>query len=179
MTIEIRTRVAFAFMIALVVGSSILAYALSRRDEKLQAEVAAKHEAIERAEAALAEADFCRKALLQSNTAVARMNRHGIIDHWSKGAEEVFGWTKSEAVGGGPFFLIPSEMREQHSQAFNAAIEKNHVGFIQQIKCVAKTKDGGDVPVYIKVTIYKENDGELYVLATINRQEDVKTVSVR
>ena len=48
----------------------------------------------------------------------------GIIQRWNPGAENVFGFTATEAVGQSLDLIIPERMRKAHWEGFNKAIER-------------------------------------------------------
>ncbi len=51
----------------------------------------------------------------------------GIIRVWNGGAEKVFGWSATEAVGQSLDLIIPERMRRAHWDGFNQAIERGGV----------------------------------------------------
>ena len=51
----------------------------------------------------------------------------GIIHVWNEGAENVFGFTATEAIGQSLDLIIPERMRKAHWDGFNMAIERGGV----------------------------------------------------
>lgn len=51
----------------------------------------------------------------------------GIIHVWNQGAENVFGFTASEAMGQSLDLIIPERMRKAHWDGYNMAIERGGV----------------------------------------------------
>jgi PAS domain S-box-containing protein len=53
----------------------------------------------------------------------------GIVRHWNKDAEDLFGYSAADVVGQSMEFLVPNTYRERHWAGFNKAIESGAVQF--------------------------------------------------
>jgi PAS domain S-box-containing protein len=51
----------------------------------------------------------------------------GVITFWNGGAEKVFGWSATEAVGQSLDLIIPERMRKAHWEGFDQAIARGGV----------------------------------------------------
>jgi PAS domain S-box-containing protein len=72
--------------------------------------------------------DFTAAHILRSMPeALVFCDLEGIIRVWNAGAEKVFGWPASEAVGQSLDLIIPERMRKGHWDGFNQAIERGGV----------------------------------------------------
>ena len=54
--------------------------------------------------------------------AVAAVDASGVIVAWSRGAEEMFGVSAEQTVGGGILFAIIPELRDEHIESFRRAM---------------------------------------------------------
>ena len=75
-------------------------------------------------------------------------DRDGTIRKWDAGAEAIFGYTASEAVGQSLDLIIPAHLREAHWRGYRRAIASGH------------TRLGGK-PVVTRAL--HKNGGKLYV----------------
>jgi PAS domain S-box-containing protein len=59
-----------------------------------------------------------------SNTshAVIMSDTDGIISHWNSGAQQLFGYSPTEAIGQSLDLIVPEEFRERHWAGFRKAI---------------------------------------------------------
>lgn len=74
------------------------------------------------------EATATASAILRSMPeALIFCDLEGIIRVWNGGAEKVFGWSATEAVGQSLDLIIPERMRRAHWDGFNQAIERGGV----------------------------------------------------
>jgi PAS domain S-box-containing protein len=55
--------------------------------------------------------------------AIVVSDREGKIHLWSPGAEKLFGWSVSEALGCSLDLIVPESARERHWKAFHAALK--------------------------------------------------------
>jgi PAS domain S-box-containing protein len=58
--------------------------------------------------------------------AIVVSDREGKIHLWSPGAEKLFGYPASEALGQSLDLIVPPKFRERHWKAFYAAMESGH-----------------------------------------------------
>jgi len=59
---------------------------------------------------------------IASVEAIVLADIHGRIQHWSSGAEQLFGYPKSEAEGQLLDLIIPEEYRGKHWEGFHSAM---------------------------------------------------------
>lgn len=62
--------------------------------------------------------------LEQMADAVIYADRNGMIQHWNKAAETMFGFTADEAIGRNLDLIIPEHLRAAHWHGFDAAIKR-------------------------------------------------------
>jgi len=54
--------------------------------------------------------------------AVVFADAEGVIRHWSRGAERLFGYTAAEAVGRSLDLIVPERFRDRHWAGFRRAV---------------------------------------------------------
>lgn len=135
------------------------------------------------------------KALFESTTqAIIVVTHDHKIAKYSRGAEEMFGWTYDEVIGKDADFLMPPGMVAQHRAGFNAAMANqaanatdgvpdfkpgdNEKAATVVIQCVAKHKDGSDVLVVVSVRMFMAG-GKPHAFAAFDLADSVKYVDAR
>ena len=88
------------------------------------------------------------------------MNADGIITSWNKQAEEIFGWTRSEAAGRRMSeTIIPQQYRLTHERGLRHFLETGQGAILnQRIEITALRRDGEEFPVELTVTPLKSGD---------------------
>src|SRR5216684_4391231 len=88
------------------------------------------------------------------------MDADGIITSWNKRAEEIFGWTRSEAVGRRMSeTIIPMQYRSSHEGGLRHFFETGQGRVLnQRIEITALRRDGGEFPVELTITPLKSGD---------------------
>lgn len=135
------------------------------------------------------------KALFESTSqAIIVVTHDHKIAKYSRGAEEMFGWTYDEVIGKDADFLMPAGMVAQHRTGFNAAVAKqaadatdgipdfnpgdNEKASTVVIQCAAKHKNGNDVLVIISVRMFMAG-GKPHAFAAFDLADSVKYVDAR
>jgi two-component system, sensor histidine kinase PdtaS len=86
--------------------------------------------------------------------AVIVMDAGGLVAHWNKHAEVIFGWTQAEALGQ-PLvdLVIPSRYRAAHTQGLQRFLETGEGPVLnRRVELVAARRDGHEFPVELTVT---------------------------
>ncbi|HEX7337734.1 MAG TPA: PAS domain S-box protein [Gemmatimonadales bacterium] len=101
-----------------------------------------------------------------SGDAILLLSPEGRIQTWNGGAERLFGYTAEEACGQPmPALLVPGELREEYSRAFDAAGSGHEV----QLVTVLSHRDGRPVDVSLSLTPHREAPGDLIAVSSIIR----------
>jgi PAS domain S-box-containing protein len=94
-----------------------------------------------------------------SKDAIIGKSLDGIITSWDKGAEEIYGYTKSEIIGKSVSVLIPPELPDEMAEI----LEKIKSGEgIKNYETVRQRKDGQDI--YVSMTVSAIHDAEGRIL---------------
>jgi PAS domain S-box-containing protein len=101
-----------------------------------------------------------------SQDAIIGKDLHGVITCWNKGAEEMFGYAASEAIGQPITMLIPRD-RLQEEDRIQTTFHRGKS--IQHFETIRKRKDGTLVDVSISVSPIRNADGEISGASKIAR----------
>ena len=92
--------------------------------------------------------------------AVVAMDADGKITDWNKQAEEIFGWTRSEALGRRMSeTIIPLQYRASHERGLQHFFRTGEGPVLnKRIEINALRRDGGEFPVELTITPLKSGD---------------------
>lgn len=105
-------------------------------------------------------AELCRKIVEAASEAVIFADREGRIRLWNRGAELVFGFSATEAVGESLDIIIPERLRRAHWDAYDRSLETGrtkHTGRVLTTRAVHK--DGGKRYVDLSFGLVKDANG--------------------
>lgn len=104
----------------------------------------------------------------ESADAIISLNTDGIIQSWSRGAEQIFGYSSDEAVGHHFALLVPTDLKEKGEIELLAEMVERD-GYIRNHITQRVTKDGRRVWVDITRTLITEHDGRVVGFSAIMR----------
>jgi len=141
---------------------------LDRRVAQRTAELAAANEELrqeiadrKRAEEAFRRVEQQARLIVDSALdAVVVMNADGMITDWNEQAGEIFGWTRSEAVGRRMSeTIIPAQYRPAHETGLRHFFQTGQGPALnKRIEITAVRRDGGEFPVELTITPLKSGD---------------------
>jgi PAS domain S-box-containing protein len=141
---------------------------LDRRVAQRTAELAAANEELrqeiadrKRAEEAFRRVERRARSIVDSALdAVVAMDADGIITDWNKQAEEIFGWTRSEALGRRMSeTIIPLQHRASHERGLQHFFRTAEGPVLNnRIEITALRRDRGEFPVELTVTPLESGD---------------------
>ncbi len=141
---------------------------LDRRVAQRTAELAAANEELrqeiadrKRAEDAFRSVERQARSIVDSALdAVIVMDSDGIITDWNKQAEEIFGWTWSEALGRRMSeTIIPVQHRASHETGLQHFFRTGEGPVLnKRIEITALRRDGDEFPVELTITPLKSGD---------------------
>jgi len=98
----------------------------------------------------------------QFGDALIAVDPVGHVLTWSRGAEEIFGYRRDEAVGRRlPELVVPEELREEESERIRTAVERGSASF----ESVRRRKDGESVQVEVTMRAVAGADGAIAYVA--------------
>jgi diguanylate cyclase (GGDEF)-like protein/PAS domain S-box-containing protein len=150
-------------------------FALHRLNEELESRVAARtkdleatvaelgFEVIQRinVEAELRRSEEHNRTILEaSHDAFVGIDSEGLVIHWNRTAEQMFGWTAAEAIGTSlTSTIIPREHHRAHRAGIAEFLQTGHGEKVnQRLELPALTKGGAVIPVEMTISAYKVSD---------------------
>jgi PAS domain S-box-containing protein len=118
-------------------------------------------EELKQAEEAWRKAEERTRLIVESALdAVVAMDADGMITDWNRRAEQVFGWTRSEALGRRMSeTIIPSQHRLSHENGLRRFFNTGQGRVLnRRIEITALRRDGSEFPVELTVTPLKSGD---------------------
>lgn len=97
--------------------------------------------------------------------AVVVMRPDGLIDHWNRGAETIFGWRAEEAVGRlMSELIVPPQHRLAHSAGLRRYLETGEGGVLgKRIEITALRRTGEEFPIELSIQALKDEEGEIFL----------------
>ena len=89
----------------------------------------------------------------EPGSAILDTDLHGVITAWNTDAQQLFGYTATEAVGRPLNFLIPPG---RHSEQDELTARAAHGETIDLIETLGTRRDGSLVPIALTVTALRE-----------------------
>ncbi len=98
-------------------------------------------------------------------------DRDGIIRHWNSGAERIFGFAASEALGQSLDIITPERLRARHWTGYNRtfATGQTKYGAGDLLSVPAIRKDGKKISVQFSILPIRDDSGQLTEIAAIMR----------
>src|SRR3974390_3658183 len=91
---------------------------------------------------------LCHQIVKEAHDAIITADREGIIRLWNKGAEIVFGFSPTEAIGQSLRIIIPESLWQRHDQGYQKVMESGHSKYSTELLAVpALKKDGSRISV--------------------------------
>src|SRR5436309_10424421 len=108
------------------------------------------------------------EALLASGSdAIVASDRDGVIRHWNKGAERIFGHAAAEAVGQSLDLIIPEQLRARHWDGYRHVMHtgRSRYGEGDLLAVPGLRKDGSRVSLEFTVAVIRDEAGEMVGVA--------------
>jgi len=101
-----------------------------------------------------------------SQDAIIGKNLDGIVTHWNKGAEHIYGYTAQEMIGRSITLLAPKDRADEIPQILKRIREGERVEYFESVRV---TKDGRNLNVSIAVSPIYDAEGKVVGASTIAR----------
>ena len=97
----------------------------------------------------MSDAEIYRTIMDEAPDAVVWADATGTVRYWNRGAEELFGWSRDQAVGQSMDLFIPENLRERHWEGYHRVMGggESHYGRHELLKVPALRADGSRVSV--------------------------------
>ncbi len=89
-----------------------------------------------------------------ANDAIIMVDNEGKISYWNEAAEEIFGFSKKEAIGKDiSNTIIPERLREDHLRGFKKFSETGQGAVVgKTVELIAIRKDGSKIPIELSLS---------------------------
>jgi PAS domain S-box-containing protein len=116
-------------------------------------------------------ADIHRVVVEGTPDGVLCADRDGVIRLWNAGAERIFGWSASEAMGKGLDLIIPERLRGRHWDGWNRTMETGatRYGAGDVLAVPALHKDGRSLSIEFSIQLLRGADGSIVGSAAVIR----------
>lgn len=114
-----------------------------------------------------------------SDFGMSLADAEGKIIQWSKGLEDLTGYSESDVLGKDISVMLPEEYRDQHEKAYKNAINDPHsYKKFNRIRCQLqpKNKNAKPINVVVSVRVYQSKYGNVFSMAHMVRASDIKEV---
>jgi PAS domain S-box-containing protein len=110
-----------------------------------------------------------------SSDAVFTQNTQFEITSWSKGAQRIFGYSPTEAIGASTAIMIPDDVPEVDAGLAERVLEQ---GIVSQHRTVRRRKNGDLFPAEVSISLLRGPDGQptggISVLRDITNQVEME-----
>ena len=114
---------------------------------------------------------LCQQLVERAPDAIVVADPKGVILLWNAGAEAIFGYTATEALGQTLDLIVPERQRERHWAGFDRVMETGvtRYGARDLLAVPATRKDGGRISLEFSIVLLKEPSGKVQGIAAIMR----------
>jgi PAS domain S-box-containing protein len=111
-----------------------------------------------------------REIVEKAQDAVIYSDREGLIRLWNTGAETIFGYSTSEALGQSIDLIIPESLRNRHWEGYRRVMAEGRSRYASELLAVpAARKDGGRISVEFTLVPIHDRNGGIEGIAAIIR----------
>ena len=126
---------------------------------------------------------FYRILAREAPDAIIYADAAGLISFWNKGAERIFGFSESEAIGKSLDIIVPENLRKRHWDGFAETVRtgKTRYGAQDVLAVPALRKDGARISVEFTILPFLDRTGRILGIAAFLRDvtkrfEEVKAL---
>jgi PAS domain S-box-containing protein len=114
---------------------------------------------------------FGRALIEETPDAIIYADTGGMIRFWNRGAERIFGFAPSEAIGRSLDLIIPENLRERHWGAYAQTMRSGQTryGAGDVLAVPGMRKDGSRVSIEFSILPFRNRAGRMVGVAAILR----------
>lgn len=114
---------------------------------------------------------FCRTLIEDAPDAIVYADVGGMIRFWNHGAERIFGYSASEAIGNSLDLIIPENLRKRHWDSYAQTMRtgKTRYGAGDVLAVPACRKDGTRVSIEFSILPFRDHQGHMIGVVAILR----------
>jgi PAS domain S-box-containing protein len=118
----------------------------------------------------LSQEQLCSMIVGESNDAIMFSDNTGIIRLWNNGAERMFGFSVSEALGQSLDIIIPDNLRQRHWDGYYRVMESGTSRYsTDMLATPAIRKDGTRISTEFSMVMVKDESRRMLGVAAIIR----------
>lgn len=130
--------------------------------------------------------EFCRKLAADAPDAIIYADVDGFIRFWNRGAERIFGFSQSDALGKTLDIIIPEQLRKRHwdgyARTMRTGVTRYGAGDVLAVPAIRK--DGSRISVEFTILPITGRDGRMVGIAAIlrdvsNRFKEIKDLRAK
>jgi PAS domain S-box-containing protein len=123
---------------------------------------------------------LCERIVATSGDAVVFADRDGVIRLWNRGAEDIFGYSRTEAIGRTLDLIIPENLRGRHWEGYRRVMETGVTRYGREVLAVpAVCKDGSRRSIEFTVALVRDDGGNLIGIGAVLRDVTARFEEVR
>jgi PAS domain S-box-containing protein len=108
------------------------------------------------------EPELAAHAVAAAGDAIVTLDRGAKVTSWNRAAENLFGFSREDAVAQGLALIIPAEYRARHVAAFHAAMDSGHLAHGGAVARVEATgKSGARLILGLSLGLLHDQDGQV------------------
>lgn len=114
---------------------------------------------------------LAQAVLTATPEAVVVCDADGLIRLWNAGAQRVFGYSASEAIGQSLDIIIPAKLRQRHWDGYHKTMATGETRYGDKLLSVpASHQDGRRLSVEFSVALLAHHDGRIVGISAIMRE---------
>jgi PAS domain S-box-containing protein len=114
---------------------------------------------------------LAQAVLTATPEAVVVCDAEGLIRLWNAGAQRVFGYSSSEAIGQSLDIIIPAKLRQRHWDGYHKTMATGETRYGDKLLSVPAThRDGHRLSVEFSVALLAHHDGRIVAISAIMRE---------
>jgi PAS domain S-box-containing protein len=119
--------------------------------------------------------ELCERIVDTTGDAVVFADGDGVIRLWNRGAEGIFGYTTTEAIGQTLDLIIPEKLRGRHWEGYRRVMETGVTRYGNEVLAVpAMHKDGSRRSIEFTVALVRDDEQSLIGIAAVLRDVTVR-----
>ena len=122
------------------------------------------------------------EAILSANSdAIIAADKEGVIVFWNPGAEWIFGYASTDAIGRSLDIIIPARLRKRHWDGYHRVMEsgESRYGHGDILAVPGIKKDGNQISIEFTITPMRDETDQLVGLIAILRDVTKRFEEIR
>ena len=122
------------------------------------------------------------EAILSANSdAIIAADKEGVIVFWNPGAERIFGYASTDAIGRSLDIIIPARLRKRHWDGYHRVMKsgKSRYGHGDILAVPGIKKDGNQISIEFTITPMRDEADQLVGLIAILRDVTKRFEEIR